>query len=645
MASAKKALEQKLMTEEDLDASLSRVLKTRFMLGEFDEKASNPFTGYDESLLAGKAHAELALQASRESIVLLKNESILPLRKNAKVAVIGPLADINYREWYTGIPPYEVTALDGFTNAGGDIVFASGRDKITLKTADGGYIGVDASTRELRSGFSKNESALFALDDFGWDEMVLRHTQSDKYLSSEGGRVTADADAIWGWFIRQRLSIMPHKEKYYITDLDGKYFKNDNGVIKSVNRAVLSDDRLFGMEVVEDGIQKAVEAAKASEYAVVVVGNHPHIGAREGRDRTDIIMPPQQERLIKAVYEANKNTIVVIVAGYHMVSEFVEENVPAILYGAHSVQEMGNALADIIYGGCSPSARLSQTWYRYNEQLPDIMDYDIIHQKATYLYTEAIPRYPFGFGLSYSGFSYGDFKSDKTVYEKGDCIKLSVDVKNTGGMEAQEVVQAYVSIKQSKVKRGNRQLKAFTKVNLAPGETKTVPLEINTDELRIWDVRTDRYLLESGDYAIDIAKDCLTPILSAEVRVNGEEIADRDMRRVIQAMNCDDYDRISLGECKYDGGVAVMGCQGKLLYNGCAFNGENTFTALVSLPVGGQSLTVLADDEILCEIDVPPTGGKQEWVTCQGSFPPVFGVRDVVLRFNGNIKEFKFEKH
>jgi beta-glucosidase len=623
------------------------VLKARFKLGEFDEKANNPFTGYDEKLLAGREHAELALQSSRESIVLLKNENnILPIGKKAKIALIGPLADNNYREWYTGIPPYQVTALDGLIKASENkenILFASGKDKIALKTADSSYVGVQTETYELCSGLSAHDKGrVFELDDFGWDDMVLKNVQNNKYVTSVGGRVTADAEEIWGWFIYQQLSVLPYKDKYFIKDFHGKHLKNENGMIKPVDIAEFDADRLFEMEIVEDGIEAAVKAAKASEYAVVVVGNHPHIGSREGCDRDDIIMPPPQEKLIKAVYEANKNTIVVIVAGYQMVSEFIEENIPAVLFYPHSIQEMGTALADVLYGGYSPSARLSMTWYKHNNQLPDIMDYDIIKQKATYLYTEALPRYPFGHGLSYVDFVYSNFTLDKETYEQGDKMVIHVEVKNTGDMEAQEVIQVYVSIKESKVKRANRQLKAFTKTNLKPGETQTIRLEIDTDELRIWDVRTDKYLLESGDYIIEVAKNCRKPIMSKEVRINGEAIADRYMGRIIQAMNCDDYDRISLGECRHDGGTAVMDCRGRLVYRDCRFNGETRFTVLVSLPSGGRNLTVWADGKELCEINVEPTGGIQEWKTYTGTFAPVYGVSELVLRFEGNIKEFVF---
>jgi beta-glucosidase len=273
------------------------------------------------------------------------------------------------------------------------------------------------------------------------------------------------------------------------------------------------------------------------------------------------------------------------------------------------------------------------------------MDYDIIKKKATYLYNECKPRYPFGYGLSYCRFEYSNLTVDRESYANGDVIKLCVDVKNTGNMAAQEVIQAYVSIKQSKVKRGNRQLKAFAKVEIQAGQTAAVELEINTDELRVWDVRSDSYVLESGDYVIDIAKNCNEPILSKQIRINGGEIADRLMGGIIQAQNCDDYDHISLGECRHEGqnrSVAVMNCRGRLVYNDCRFDGQNTFGALVSLGGSGQKLKLFADEKLLCEIDVTPTGGSQMWADVVGQFAPVNGTKKVTIEFNGNIKEFWF---
>ena len=159
---------------------------------------------------------------------------------------------------------------------------------------------------------------------------------------------------------------------------------------------------------VKDGIEEAVRAAAASDVAIVCVGNQPLINGKEEIDRPDLVLPEHQQRLIREVYKANPNTIVVVIGSYPFALNWEEEHVPAIVYTAHGGQEAGHALADVLFGDYNPAGRLNMTWYRSVDQLPDMMDYDIIKGGRTYMYFEGEPLYPFGHGLSYTEFLYKD---------------------------------------------------------------------------------------------------------------------------------------------------------------------------------------------------------------------------------------------
>ena len=256
----------------------------------------------------------------------------------------------------------------------------------------------------------------------------------------------------------------------------------------------------------------AVEIARRSEVAVVCVGNHPN-GAndtvwgkvsvpsegREAVDRQSITL--EQEELIRKVYEANPRTIVVLISSFPYAINWTQDNVPAILHLALNSQEEGKALADVIFGDYNPAGRLVQTWPRSLEQLPPMMDYDIRHGR-TYMYFQGEPLYPFGYGLSYTSFSYANLRTSAKSLTAGGSILVKVDLKNTGSRAGDEVVQLYVKHLNSSVQRPLQELKAFRRVSLRPGETRTVALELKGEQLAYWDVSRHKFVVESGSTQI-----------------------------------------------------------------------------------------------------------------------------------------------
>jgi beta-glucosidase len=262
----------------------------------------------------------------------------------------------------------------------------------------------------------------------------------------------------------------------------------------------------------------AVHAAQSSDVAVVVVGNDPTCGpdmahdwhnspdgggtlpctvpsdGREGRDREVITLA--QEQLIKQVYAVNPKTVVILVSSFPFAINWTQLNVPAILHMAHSSQDEGTALAKVIFGDYNPSGHLVTTWPKSVDQLPAMMDYDIRHGR-TYMYFKGEPLYPFGYGLSYTTFSYANLKVSSAELTSDGAITASVDVTNTGSRTGDEVVQLYVKHLKSKVERPVEELKGFQRVTLKPDETKTVQISLKASTLAFWDEKRNQFKVEA----------------------------------------------------------------------------------------------------------------------------------------------------
>jgi beta-glucosidase len=261
----------------------------------------------------------------------------------------------------------------------------------------------------------------------------------------------------------------------------------------------------------------AVHAAQSSDVAVVVVGNDPTCGpdmahdwhnspdgggtlpctvpsdGREGRDREVITLA--QEQLIKQVYAVNPKTVVILVSSFPFAINWTQSNVPAILHMAHSSQDEGTALAKVLFGDYNPGGHLVTTWPKSVDQLPAMRDYDIRHGR-TYMYFKGEPLYPFGYGLSYTTFSYANLKVSSAAMASDGTITVSVDVTNTGSRTGDEVVQLYVKHLKSKVERPVEELKGFQRVTLKPNETKTVQIAVKASTLVFWDEKQNQFKVE-----------------------------------------------------------------------------------------------------------------------------------------------------
>jgi beta-glucosidase len=255
----------------------------------------------------------------------------------------------------------------------------------------------------------------------------------------------------------------------------------------------------------------AVQIARKAEVAIVCVGNHPIcIGSpwgecstpsdgREAVDRKSIIL--EQEELIKEVYQANPNTIVVLISSFPFAINWTQDHVPSIVHMTHSSQELGNALADALYGDVNPGGRLVQSWPKSTKQLPAIMDYDIRNGR-TYMYITEDPLYPFGFGLSYTTFSYSNLRFSSPRLKPDGEIIVSVDVRNTGRLAGDEVVQMYIQHHGSGVERPNRELRGFRRITLKPDESMAVDIPLQAQMLAFWDENARRFVVETGSILV-----------------------------------------------------------------------------------------------------------------------------------------------
>jgi beta-glucosidase len=256
----------------------------------------------------------------------------------------------------------------------------------------------------------------------------------------------------------------------------------------------------------------AARIARNADVAVVVVGNHPTCDAgwekcpvasdgKEAVDRRAIDL--EQESLVRDVFAANPRTAVVLKASFPFAINWTETHVPAILTMAHNSQEEGHALADVLFGKYNPAGRLVHTWPASVDQLPPMMDYDIRHGR-TYMYFKGKPLYPFGFGLSYTTFAYTNLRTSAPALDSGGSVDIQVDVRNTGKQAGDEVVQAYVAYPASKVARPSKQLVAFTRVTLRPGESRTVSLPIQATQLAWWDADRHAFVVEPGPVQVKV---------------------------------------------------------------------------------------------------------------------------------------------
>ena len=273
-------------------------------------------------------------------------------------------------------------------------------------------------------------------------------------------------------------------------------------ILSGIRNAVDKNTEILHFD--DNAMGQAERAAAAADIAIVCVGNHPYgtradwkfspvpSDGREAVDRKSLMLP--DEDLVKQVFKANPNKILVLVRSFPYTINWSQEHVPAIVHITHCSQEQGNGLADVLFGKVNPAGRTVQTWVKDITDLPDMMDYNIRHGR-TYMYHKGDVLYPFGYGLSYSTF---DYEKVNSVKQDKKNVNVTVSVKNTGTRDGEEVVQLYASYPNSKVERPAKQLRAFKRVPIKAGETKEVVLTVSKEDLGYWDEAKQAFTVEPG---------------------------------------------------------------------------------------------------------------------------------------------------
>jgi beta-glucosidase len=533
--SLREALGSGLIGWADVDRALERSLAVRVRLGQLDPPEPDPYAGLGSSAIWSPRGERLALRAAREAIVLLENRgdpAILPLDPETagKVAVIGPLAEAVYRDWYAAHPPYSVNPLAALAARIPEdrLVFEDGCDLVALRAADGRWVGVrsmvDRSAVADRPPEARGEP--FHKCDWGWGNTTFRSTSIGEFLTASERGIQAAAPEVWGWFVRERFSLEPEpaagRDAFRMRTWDGRAVGLD-AERRLTAPAEGGEAEAFELHTLRDGRAAAAAAAAAADTAVVFVGNHPLLAAKEEIDREDIRLAPDQERLVEAVIEANPRTIVVLVGSYPFALGAWKDRAAAVLYTAHGGQEAGAAIADALFGDCDPAGRLPMTWYRSLDQIGGIMDYDIAAGERTYLYFPGEPLYPFGHGSSYARFGYSWPGRSETgrVLEREPGYSVEFDLENLSDRPGEEVVQLYARCLGSGVRRPRLQLADFARVSLMPGESRRLELSAKKRDFEYWNEEAAAWTLEEGDWELLVAASSADIKLSAQLHISG----------------------------------------------------------------------------------------------------------------------------
>ena len=524
------AVKRGLLSEAEIDKHVIRLLEGRFDLGEMDDPSLVEWSKIPYSAMSTKASAQISLDMARQSIVLLQNKNnILPLKKNAeKIAVIGPNADDAPMMWgnYNGMPNHTVTILDGikakqkklFYTKGCDLTYDQVMDcQLATQCAVGGKKGLKGTfwnntTMEgkpvttqyyttplaVTTAGMHNFAPGVQIEDFSAKyETVFTPKESGEYVVNVEGcghfevYVNGEkkaAEHTWRT-TPTRTAIQAEKGKSYNIEVRFQFVKTWNANLKINIAKELPIDyqqiiaQLKGIDKVIfcGGISAALEG---EEMPVQIEGF-------KGGDRTSIELPKVQRNFLKALKEAGKQVIFVNCSGSAIALTPETETCDAIVQAWYAGQEGGTAIADVLFGECNPSGKLSVTFYKNDSQLPDFEDYSM--KGRTYRYFND-PLFAFGYGLSYTTFEIGEAKMQGKE-------SITIPVTNTGKRNGTETVQVYIR-NLGDAEGPLKSLRAFQRVNVKAGETVTATLKLDANAFEFWDPETNTMRTKPGKYEI-----------------------------------------------------------------------------------------------------------------------------------------------
>ena len=553
------AVKQGLLTEADLDVSLKRLFTARMRLGMFDPPEKVPYAQTPESEIDSAAHRELALKMARESMVLLKNDGVLPFAADVKrVLVVGPLADSVevLHGNYSGTASHAVTALEGIRKqfSSAQVRYVAGTNFLRQETV------IPSSVLSTDDGKPGLKGEYFPGSDFsGTPQVVRTDAMVDLQLFHPRPPAITPPPGMKDFSARWTGYLTPSESGSYQIGLIGSMNRMwlddklivDDAVLHDPNSQELTiplekghrytvkveflrggfGTKLVWLPVSADPSFEAASAARQADVVVAVVGITSKLEGEEmkvdlpgfkGGDRTSLSLPAEEEALLGALKGAGKPLVVVLMNGSALAVNWANDHANAILEAWYSGEEGGTAIADTLAGINNPGGRLPVTFYKGIEQLPPFEDYAV--KNRTYRYFEGQPLYPFGYGLTYSKFEYSNLKLSSPELDAGNPLGIDVDVKNASGRPGDEVVELYISF--PKVPGAPlRALRGFTRIHLLAGELRHVKLALQPRDLSYVNESGDR-MVAAGNYTITAGggqPGTAAPQASAQLSIRGEQ--------------------------------------------------------------------------------------------------------------------------
>ncbi|UOE44229.1 glycoside hydrolase family 3 protein [Agromyces larvae] len=525
------ALDAGLISDEDVDRAVLRLLELRVRTGEFDGD-DDPYAAGPGAIGPGAidspAARELAREAAARSVVVLRNEAgALPLRAPASIAVVGPMADAVLTDWYSGTPPYSVgiaSALaERYPDAGVDV--ETGADTVALRAASNGrYVVADESGAVVEAAGDESSSgelpgaALLDVTDWGDGILTLRSHASGRLLTGGSWPMRADASRVGGWVVQESFLRHEHADGTWslLHRGSGRWVRVVREAGLLVAEAVtLADAERFDARIVRSGLDAVAAAAANADTVVVAVGNDPHLSGRETEDRPHLRLPESAVAVWRAAREAAEHAVLAIVSSYPYVLGDADD-AATLVWSSHGGQELGHGIVDVLSGDREPEGRLAQSWPVDESQPGDLFDYDTLRQQATYRHRPGRAAFAFGHGLTYSTVEYERIELVETsaaapapthrhpaldsapaegaAAAGASRVTARIAVRNLGDRVAAELVQLYALPDPAlPLPTPRRVLVGFAHVRLAPGETREVELGFALERLAVWDdaVRLD----------------------------------------------------------------------------------------------------------------------------------------------------------
>jgi beta-glucosidase len=537
------AVKQGFLKESEIDGSLVRLFTARMKLGMFDPPEMVPYSKIDESELNSDAHRALARKLANEAMVLLKNDGVLPLRtQGIKIAVIGPLANQTrvLLGNYNGIPTHTVSILEGLQNEfpHAEINYVAGTQFLgnestpvpaSVLTTDGKpgvkavYTKLDMAammspnykpnvlTSRVEPGIDISAQPL-PLEVAGvrplgihWEATLTPTETGDYNLGLQGNglfRVSLDGKQVTQGWNTSNEAVMGrvHLEQGKAAQLQIDYGQGQDAEAMT---------KLVWSKVDMKPKPEAVAAARAADVVIAVVGITSQLEGEEmqvnepgfkGGDRTSIDLPKPEQDLLEALATAHKPLVVVLTNGSALGVNWAKDHANAILDAWYPGEEGGAAVAETLSGRNNPGGRLPVTFYKDVSQLPPFEDYSM--KGRTYRYFEAMPLYPFGYGLSYSTFSYSELTLPTVAVAAGSQVNADITVTNTGSRAGDEVAQLYL-VFPDVAGAPLRALRGFQRVHLEAGESRKLHFELKPRDLSMV-TEAGEPIVAEGEYGISI---------------------------------------------------------------------------------------------------------------------------------------------